>query len=214
MKTILFDLDGTLIDSEEGVTKSVQYSLRKMGIEENDLEKLRVFIGPPLLDSYMRYYGMSEEQAKDGIRFYRERFEETGYQECLAYPYVKEILMHLKEHGYRIGLASSKPEEFCVSILEMLEISDYFDVVAGASMDGKIGEKVQVLNEALKRFSIQPEDAVLIGDTRFDAAGAAMIHMPCIGVSYGFGTAEELIENGCTAVFDTLEEVERYLLRG
>ena len=128
-----------------------------MGIEENDLEKLRVFIGPPLLDSYMRYYGMSEEQAKDGIRFYRERFEETGYQECLAYPYVKEILMHLKEHGYRIGLASSKPEEFCVSILEMLEISDYFDVVAGASMDGKIGEKVQVLNEALKRFSIQPE---------------------------------------------------------
>lgn len=211
MKTILFDLDGTIIDSEEGVTRSVQYSLQKMGIEENDLQKLRVFIGPPLIDSYMRWYGFSEEQAKECIRFYRERFQVTGYQECLLYPYVKEILAHLKDRGYAVGLASSKPEEFCISILEMLKIADHFDVIAGASMDGKIGEKAQVLNEAMKRFHIQPEEAVLIGDTRFDAAGAAEVHMPCIGVSYGFGTKEELLENGCAAVFDSLEEVEKYL---
>lgn len=210
-KAILFDLDGTVIDSEEGVTKCVQYALLHFGIREPDLKALRVFIGPPLRGQFMKLYGLTPEQAEEAVMKYRERYTVAGMYESKLYPYVKEILAHLKEQGYLLALASSKNESACISILKHFGIDGYFDLIGGATDDGKISEKADVLSMVIKRLGLQgAEDCVLIGDTRFDALGAKAVHMDCIGVTYGFGTREELEEAGAAFVFDTLKEVEAY----
>ena len=136
----------------------------------------------------------------------------TGIFECELYPDVEEVLVTFKEKGYRTALASSKPESSCKKILEHFSILSYFDEVTGAEMNGPRNEKVDVLIEALRRMEKKPEECVLIGDTRFDAIGAAKLHMECIGVSYGYGTAEELLAEGAKVVLPSMKEVERYLV--
>lgn len=211
-KVILFDLDGTVIDSEEGVTKCVQYALRHFGIDEPDLRKLRVFIGPPLRGQFMKVYGLTAEQAEEAVVKYRERYSVTGMYECRLYPHVEETLQNLKEKGYLLALASSKNESACVDILKHLEIDHYFDLIGGATDDGKISQKADVLHMVMERLGLlDVKDYVLIGDTRFDAAGAKAVGMDCIGVTYGFGTEEELREAEVVCVCRDLEEVEAYL---
>lgn len=210
-KVILFDLDGTIINSQEGVTKSVQYALAKMGIDEPDLEKLRVFIGPPLQSQFQNVYGFTKEQAWEAVQKYRERYKPIGIYECELYPYVEEILGHLKEWGYLLALASSKPENACLGILEHFGIDGYFDLVGGATEDGRISEKEEVLRDVMERLGMPDTgDYVLVGDTRFDVEGAQVAGIDCIGVTYGFGTAEELRKAGAIEVFDSLQEVEAY----
>lgn len=210
-KAVLFDLDGTIIDSEEGVTKCVQYALLHFGIREPDLKALRVFIGPPLRGQFMKIYGLTPEQAEEAVVKYRERYVTTGMYESKLYPYVKEILASLRKQGYLLALASSKNESACVGILKHFGIDGCFDLIGGATDDGRISEKADVLRMVMERLNLpKAEDYVLIGDTRFDALGAKAVQMDCIGVTYGFGTREELEEAGVTAVFDTLKEVESY----
>jgi phosphoglycolate phosphatase len=211
-KTILFDLDGTLVDSGPGITKCAQYALDHFGIHEPETEKLAFFVGPPLMNTFMEHYGFSEEQAKQAVAKYRERYHKTGIFECELYPDVEEVLATFKEKGYRTALASSKPESSCKKILEHFSILSYFDEVTGAEMNGPRNEKVDVLIEALRRMEKKPEECVLIGDTRFDAIGAAKLNMECIGVSYGYGTAEELLAEGAKVVLPSMKEVERYLV--
>lgn len=211
-KVILFDLDGTVIDSEEGVTKCVQYALQHFGIDEPDLRKLRVFIGPPLRGQFMKVYELTAEQAEEAVVKYRERYSVTGMYECRLYPHVEETLQNLKEKGYLLALASSKNESACVDILKHLEIDRYFDLIGGATDDGKISQKADVLHMVMERLGLlDVKDYVLIGDTRFDAAGAKAVGMDCIGVTYGFGTEEELREAEVVCVCRDLEEVEAYL---
>lgn len=211
-KVILFDLDGTVIDSEEGVTKCVQYALQHFGIDEPDLRKLRVFIGPPLRGQFMKVYELTAEQAEEAVVKYRERYSVTGMYECRLYPHVEETLQNLKEKGYLLALASSKNESACVDILKHLEIDHYFDLIGGATDDGKISQKADVLHMVMERLGLlDVKDYVLIGDTRFDAAGAKAVGMDCIGVTYGFGTEEELREAEVVCVCRDLEEVEAYL---
>lgn len=212
MKTVLFDLDGTLSNSKEGITKSAQYALHHFGIEEPDLDKLEFFIGPPLTYTFETHYGMDPETAVAATAKYRERYHEIGIYECHMYEGVETLLQHLREKGYRIGMASSKPEESCRTILKYFGILEYFDDVTGATMDGRIATKAEVLREALRRMEEQDQSrVVLIGDTRFDVEGAGEVGIPCIGITYGFGSRAELEESGAIAVFDTLEEVEEYL---
>lgn len=207
-KAVLFDLDGTLVDSSEGITKSVQYALKHFGIEEPDLDKLRVFIGPPLAPSFMKYYGLSEQQAKDAIPVYRERYQPIGLLECKLYPGVKECLATLKEQGYRIGVASSKPEEFCRKILTNLGAIEYFDDVVGSTFDGRISSKEQVLNEVMRRWKdINKSAMCLIGDTIFDIEGANLVQIPSIGVSFGFGNVEEMIAEGANCICDDMKDL-------
>lgn len=207
--TILFDLDGTLVNTEEGVTKSLRYALKKYGIKETDQNKLKRFIGPPLAESFQREYGFSPEKAKEATEFFRERYETVGVFECALYPEVEETLKALKEKGCRICVASSKQEESCRQILEHFHVAQYFDLIGGAKMDGKISTKIQVLEDVLARLDISDrEDVVLIGDTRYDAVGAKEAGIDCIGITYGFEQDfEEMKKAGVVGIFDTLQEV-------
>ncbi len=210
-KVILFDLDGTIIDSQEGVTKCVQYALAHFGIQEEDLEKLRVFIGPPLRGQFQRQYGFTPQQAQEAVMVYRERYVKKGMYECRLYPYVKEILAHLRQKGYLLALASSKNESACIGILKHFGIDGGFDLIGGATDDGRISEKADVLKMVMERLgNWNTKDYVLIGDTRFDVLGACAVGMDCIGVTYGFGTREELQEAGAKEIFTSLQEVEAY----
>ena len=214
MKAVLFDLDGTLINSEEGITKSAQYALKGMGIEEPDLSKLKCFIGPPLQQTFMEKYNFTEEEAWKAVEKYRERYLVTGVIECCPYDGVEETLKSLKEKGYLLAVASSKPEKTCKTILKHFSLDHYFDMIVGATMDGKISTKEQVLEELGRRMTdkqIDKSQMCLVGDTKFDAIGAVQFGIDCIGVSYGFGTKEELEEAGAVYICDHIKEVETYI---
>lgn len=208
MKAILFDLDGTLIDSSEGITRSAQYALAHYGIDEPDLKKIYFFIGPPLMNTFMNHYGFSKEKAVEAVAVYRERYQDTGIFECSLYPGVKECIEELKNRGYMIGMASSKPEESCKRILEHFGILELFDDVVGATFDGKIDTKEEVLNEVMRRWSDIPrEEMCLIGDTMFDIEGANKVGVPSIAVSFGFGNVDEMLKAGAKTVVDDLREL-------
>lgn len=214
MKAVLFDLDGTLIDSFEGIAKSAQYALRRFGINEENLENLRPFVGPPLVESFQKWYGLSEEQAIEATDIYRERYRPIGILECSLYPGVEECIRTLKAEGYQIGMASSKPEEFCRRILEHFGLLDLFDDVVGATFDRRIDTKEEVLNEVLRRWSNIPKDQMcLIGDTMFDLVGAKKIGIDCIAVSYGFGDAKEMLQNGAVAICDRMADLPELIQR-
>lgn len=212
MKAVLFDLDGTLSNSKEGITKCVQYALKHFGIEEPDRDKLEIFIGPPLVDSFMNFYGMSLEDAKIATAKYRERYTPIGIHEASMYPGTRECIEELKKQGYIIGMASSKPEEYCRIILEDFGILDLFDDVVGATMDGRIDSKEEVLMEVFRRWSHYGKDEMcLIGDSIYDVEGANLVGIPCIAVSYGFGDVKEMTEAGAVAVIDNLIELPEVL---
>ena len=192
MNTILFDLDGTLIDSSEGIIKCVLYTLDFYGIKEPDTAKLYRFIGPPLSESFERYYGFSHEKAYEAVQKYRERYNKTGIFECKLYPGVEKCIRTLKEQGYRIGMASSKPEVSCKRILEHFGILPLFDDVVGATFDGTRDKKSEMC---------------LIGDTMFDVNGAKELGIACLAVSFGFGDVKEMKEAGVIGVCDSMEEL-------
>lgn len=208
MKAILFDLDGTLIDSSEGITKSTQYALAHYGIIENDLSKFYKFIGPPLVASFKKYYDFPEEQAVEAVAVYRERYNKIGLFECSLYPGVRECIEKLKAQGYLIGMASSKPEVSCRRILEHFGILELFDDVVGATFDGRIDTKEEVLNEVMRRWSDVPKDEMcLIGDTMFDVEGANQVGIRTVAVTFGFGNVQEMVEAGAVAVCDGMEKL-------
>lgn len=212
MRAVLWDLDGTVINSEEGITKCVQYALHACGIDEPDRQKLRCFIGPPLEPGFMERYGMSSEEAWDAVQKYRERFDVKGVFECFLYDGVRETIVRLKEKGYVQALASSKPEPACRRILDHFQLTPYFDEIVGSTLDGAISTKQQVLEELHRRMKgVDKKDMCLIGDTKYDAAGAKAFGIRCIGVAYGFGTREELLSAGAEAVFDDIREAGDYI---
>lgn len=210
MKVILFDLDGTLTDSAPGITACVQYALEKMGKPEGDADKLRCFVGPPLKDQFMSYAGFSEEEAMEAVRYYRERYTKSGMYENSLYPGVEELLAFLKDRGCVLAVASSKPEHFVRQILEHFHLTGYFKEIVGAGMDEKRTTKAEVIEEALKRLDVvsSRQDVVMVGDRSYDIIGAHECGVQCIGVGYGYGSMEELINAGVTYVADSVEELE------
>lgn len=212
-KYILFDLDGTLTDSGLGITKSVQYALRSFGIEEHDLNKLNVFIGPPLKDSFMEFYHMTEQQAQEAVKQYRVYYKETGIFENKLYDGIDTMLQKLKEQGKELFLATSKPELFAKQILQYFHIDSYFTYIAGASFDGSREEKIDVMRYALSLGQVQNmEEAVMIGDRKFDMEAAKQLGMDSIGVLFGFGSKEELTSYGANILVNTPKELEELLL--
>lgn len=211
MKNILFDLDGTISNSEAGITNCIRYVLDFWGIEQPPQEDLLCFIGPPLKEQFQKIYGFDEEKALQSVAKYRERYDKEGIFECELYPGVKELIIALKEKGYQIALASSKPKTACERIIEHFQLDAYFDGIYGATLDGRISTKEQVLENLFEETGMKREETVLIGDTRFDVSGAKQAGILCIGITYGFGSQEELEANGAIAICHTPKEVEEYL---
>ena len=211
---LLFDLDGTLTNPKEGITKCVQYALRSFGIEEPDLDKLEPFIGPPLLDSFMEYYNMTPEQARTALEKYRERFRDIGIFENEVFPGVPEMLEILQKKGKKLVIASSKPEEYVLRILEKYGIRAFFHEVVGASMDEKRSAKADVIEEAFRRLQITEEkkaQVLMIGDRKHDVEGAKACGIRCLGVYVGFAKPGELEQVGADYIVHTVEEMSQFL---
>lgn len=208
-QVILFDLDGTLTDSGEGITKSVQYALEKLGITEENPDNLRCFVGPPLQESFMSYSGLDEEQTKQAVAFYRERFSKVGMFENSLYPMIPELLELLKINDKILGVASSKPEIYVKQILEYFGIAQYFDTIVGSELDGTRSKKAEVIEEALARLHMQNarDKVLMVGDKEQDVAGAKSCGLQCIGVAYGYGSREELEKAGAVYIADTVEDL-------
>lgn len=203
--SLLFDLDGTLTDPGLGITNSVMYALGKYGIIENDREKLYSFIGPPLVDSFAEHYGFSPEKGLEATEFFREYFREKGIFENALYPGIPEMLEGLKEEGKELFVATSKPEEFAVRILEHFHIRSCFTLVCGASMDeAKRSRKEEVLAYALEKGAIDPRGGVMIGDRKFDILGGKAFSLTTVGVLFGYGSREELVEAGADHIAESV----------
>lgn len=210
--SILFDLDGTLTDPAEGITNSVMYALKQYGIEENDRTKLYSFIGPPLVDSFMEKYGFSEEKAREATTYFREYFREKGIFENVPYEGMTECLAALKQRGRTLILATSKPEVFAKMILERFGFAPYFDYVFGASMDETRTRKDEVIAYALSGAGIEdPSDCVMVGDRKHDVLGAKSNGMDAVGVLFGYGSREELMEAGARYIAETVEDILRFV---
>lgn len=209
---ILFDLDGTLTEPKEGITKSVAYALEYYGIHVEDLDTLCPFIGPPLKESFMKFYGFDDAKAEEAVEKYREYFRPCGVYENELYPGVIALLEGLKEQGKVLVLATSKPTVFAKIILEHFELSQYFDCVVGSELDGTRVNKDEVITCALKEAGIEDKSiAVMIGDREHDILGAKANGLDCIGALYGHGSREELEKAGADVIVKTVEELQRVL---
>ena len=215
-KVALFDLDGTLTDSREGICKSVQNAFIKLGRPAPTLKELECFIGPPLKTSFREFYGIEGEEADRAIAFYRERYSVVGKYENMPYDGIADLLKTLREAGYILSVASSKPEVYVEDILKHFGLYDYFHYVVGSDMEGKRGEKEDVIEEVFRRMGLDEEtrkaQAVMVGDRHFDINGAKYFGIDSVGVTYGFARDNELVEAGATYVVDTVAGLQELLL--
>lgn len=213
IKYILFDLDGTLTDPEEGITKSLQYALRRMGVEVEDLTALRRHIGPPLKEGLMEFWGFDEEKTEEAIVWYREYFSEKGMYQNKVYTGIKEVLEVLAANEKKLILATSKAEKYAKLIMDHFGLDKYFVDMCGASMDGSRGKKGDVIRYALDKNNITNQDEVImVGDRMHDILGAKENGIKSIGVLYGFGSREELNSAGADKIAGNMDELKRMLL--
>lgn len=208
---VLFDLDGTVTDPKEGITKSIQYALGEMGIRVEDLDALCPFIGPPLRDSFMRYYAMDEATAEEAVRLYRVYYRDKGILQNVLYPGMDALLASLHAKGRQVLLATSKPTVFAEQILRHFAIDGYFSFVAGSELDGARSHKDEVIRYALAEQGIQGP-AIMVGDTAFDMTGAKKTGLTAVGVLYGYGPEASLREAGADYIVSTVAALERLLL--
>jgi len=211
--TILFDLDGTLTESAEGITKSVAYACEKMGAAVPPKHILDKFIGPPLVASFMEYAGMTEKEAEQAVEYYRERFSTIGWKENRLYPGIAPLLKALKENGVYLGIASAKPEDFVKRIAEYFGFAKYFDKLIGATFQNKSSDKCALLLSALPE-NVDMACVAMVGDRKFDMDAARKLGVHAVGVLYGYGSREELESSGADVIVESVDELHNILLPG
>lgn len=212
---ILFDLDGTLIDPKEGITKSVQYALTHFGIEEPDLNHLTRFIGPPLKQSFMTYYNFDETTSQIAIEKYRERFSTIGIFENNVYRGIQDMLSELQQMGKILAVATSKPQVYAEKILEKYDLQQYFQVVIGSELDGTRSNKADVIEEVFKRLNVTPEtkkETIMVGDRKHDILGAKACGIHSIGVEFGYAEVNELNIAGADFIVSSVNELKNLLV--
>ena len=216
LRYLLFDLDGTLTDSAEGILRCVQYALEQCGTPEPDAEKLRPFIGPPLLDSFQEFCGMPPARAAFAVEQYRKRFSTVGLLENAVYDGIPELLEKLREHGYVLAVATSKPEEYAKRIADKFDFAKYFAGIYGATMDGSLIRKADVIRYALDNLGVERENydqVVMVGDRNNDIYGAKENGIQVIGVLYGYGDLAELQSAGADYIAKMPEEIAQIIGR-
>ncbi|HFI0214248.1 TPA: HAD family hydrolase [Streptococcus suis] len=211
-QTILFDLDGTLTDSGQGILHSVAYALDQMGIDEPDLANLQRFIGPPLYESFSRFYQLNPADTQAAVDAFRVYFKDKGMFENQLYDGILPLLESLKQAGKTLAIATSKPEVFAKQILEYFDIAHYFDVIAGASLDSSRISKTDVISYALAQLNYEPQTTIMVGDREHDIEGAQANQLASIGVLYGYGNRQELEEAGASWIIETVPDLQKILL--
>ena len=228
---ILFDLDGTVTDSGPGIMNAARRALLRYNIEDADPERLRLFVGPPLDKSFIERYGFSEEDAWKAIGYFREYYNDKGIFENSVYPGMEELLSGLKERGYTVAIASSKPQVMIHKVLGHFDIEKYFDVIVGCELDGTRSTKSEVVQEVLSQLATlavekglftekdtidtEPAEsvkqhAIMIGDRCYDAEGAHALGLPCIGILYGYGSREEMEQAKADYILETVKDLENF----
>lgn len=214
-QTILFDLDGTLTDSGLGITKAVQYALGQMGYEVPPRESLYKFVGPPLFDSFQRFYGMNDDQAREGMRQFRVYYNEMGgVLENAVYPGVRQMLAGLKAAGKRLVVATSKPQATAEQVMSHFGLDEWIPDIIGGTDDPRRSTKGKVIAWALRELNIDPDTAIMVGDREHDVLGAKENGIPCLGITWGYGDRQELEGAGALAVRDIPAEALEFLKRG
>jgi phosphoglycolate phosphatase len=209
---LLFDLDGTLTDPCLGITNSIKYSLCKFNITEQDENKLKLFIGPPLENSFTAHYNFSPADAKTAIQYYREYFSEKGMYENRLYDGITTVLQTLNNRSKKCILATSKPEVFAKIILRHFDIQNYFECIAGSNLDGSLSEKEDLIKHIIEKYKLKKAETLMIGDRKYDIIGAKKNGIASIGVLYGYGSREELEQEHpdclCENVMELLKIIE------
>ncbi len=212
IQNLLFDLDGTLTDPMIGITKSVRYALNHFGIEVKTLEELIPFIGPPLKKSFENFYGFTESDAEKAVEIYREYFSTTGLFENKVYEGIPALLASLKAENKRLFVATSKPTVFAKQILEHFSLSEYFEDICGSFLSGERVEKEDVIRHVLTEYHLEPKDAVMVGDRRFDIDSGKALGLKTVGVLYGYGSEEEIKKAAPDKIANTVCDLSALLL--
>jgi len=210
-KAIFFDLDGTLTDSGEGIMNCAELALRHFGLPIPSREEMRVFVGPPLDQTFIKF-GVPAQKAQEAIRVYRTRYVPIGKFENHPYPGIREALETLKAQGHRLFVATSKPEEMSIEILQKFELAQYFERICGATLDGSRSHKADVIAYLLQQVD-DVSQAIMVGDTSFDVVGAAAHGIPTIGVAWGYGEVADMEKAGAAAIVHTMDELVEVLNR-
>ena len=208
---VIFDFDGTVVDTGEGIIKSLQYSFEQMGHEVPDMSDLRRFIGPPIYYSYTHFYGVSDEQVGMYIKKYRERYTQKGIYECELYEGMIDLIKNLKSNGVKVAIASSKPLRLIYNVADFLEITDLFDAIVGVKIDdSNHSTKTGLINEAMNLLNATDKEKVLmVGDRMFDLDGAAGAGVKSCGALWGYGDEEEFKEHNATFIVSSPKEIEK-----
>lgn len=211
-RLIIFDLDGTLTDSAEGIINSLQYALNKIGQPESNRERLRPFLGPPLMDSFQEFYHFDHKTAWQAVVYYREYYSQQGIFENTLYPGIKPLLSELKEHNKLLALATTKPAVYARQILDGFNILQYFDFLAGSNFDGSMMDKAELIAHVLGNFNqLDLGEVVMIGDRKYDIEGAKANKIDSIAVTYGYGTREELLNSTPVYLAESIKELENLI---
>ena len=209
---IFFDLDGTLTDPAEGITGAIMYARKKRGLDPGRKEDYYKFIGPPMPQSFVEYWSVSQAEAAAILADYREYYAPKGIFENKVYPGIPQALAALKDAGRKLYVATSKPTFMSVQIVEKFGLAGYFETVSGSDPNRADSTKADVIRAAQDAFSIDMTRAVMVGDRSFDVLGAKECGIPCVGVAYGYGSREELLSAGAVYVADTPADLAAYLL--
>jgi len=213
-KVVVFDLDGTLTDSKVGIANSIRYAFRRLSIKEPNNDEVLSFLGPPLHESFSRYASLSGDTLTKAVDLYREYFRERGMFENEVYSGVTTLLSDLRQTGHRLAVATSKAETFAEQILQHFQLRHYFDCVSGSSLDNSKASKTDVLLAVFPHFGhYAREDFVMVGDREHDIIGAHNVGIDSIGVTYGYGSRQELVDSGAGVIVDSPTELASLLLK-
>ena len=210
---VLFDFDGTIADTGRGIFTSIQYAVKQLGFEPLDNATLRRFIGPPIYDSFKRELGLNDEKSDFAVKKYREKYAESGIYELDLYDGILPLMKSLKENGIKIGIASSKPQNFIIRLVDYLEIGDMIDFISAPSADDTPQSKASLINNAAEALNISKDKILMVGDRYFDIDGANGAGVRSVGVTFGYGSEEELKKSGATYIAGCAEEIADIIYR-
>lgn len=209
---VIFDFDGTICDTGEGILKSAKYALEAFGYNAPDYEELTCFIGPPLLITFQEKFGADAARADELVKKFRERYTNKGVFESKLYDGIKELLMSLKKDNIKIGIASSKPQEYIETLLDHFGIKSYFDVICGVTFTADCESKASIIARCQKELNIAGNECIMVGDKKYDIEGAKTNLIDSVGVLWGYGTKFEHIEAGAKFIIDKIEDIESVAL--